>query len=110
MPTAYPMRHLVAAMALSIAAQVHAAPVDLDLPAQPLALSLRQLVFVTLLPFTAGCDQLAEVLELPNPSKIGAEGRAAVLYESVLAGIAPHRGEGRQGRGDHGRDAVWHRP
>ena len=43
MPTAYPMRHLVAAMALSIAAQVHAAPVDLDLPAQPLALSLRQL-------------------------------------------------------------------
>ena len=40
------------------------------------SLSLRRLVFVALLPFTAGCDQLAEVLELPNPSKIEAEGRA----------------------------------
>ena len=29
-----------------------------------------------LLPFAAGCDQLAEVLELPNPSKVEAEGRA----------------------------------
>ncbi|GAB1459296.1 hypothetical protein MASR2M50_10700 [Thauera sp.] len=46
------------------------------MPRPPQSLSLRQLVFVTLLPFTAGCDQLAEVLELPNPSKIEAEGRA----------------------------------
>ncbi len=38
--------------------------------------SLRHLAFLALLPFAAGCDQLAEVLELPNPSKIEAEGRA----------------------------------
>ena len=38
--------------------------------------SLRHLVLVALLPFAAGCDQLAELLELPNPSKVEAEGRA----------------------------------
>ena len=38
--------------------------------------SLRHLVLLALLPFAAGCDQLAEVLELPNPSKVEAEGRA----------------------------------
>lgn len=37
---------------------------------------LRHLVLLALLPFAAGCDQLAEVLELPNPSKVEAEGRA----------------------------------
>ena len=41
--------------------------------------SLRHLVLLALLPFAAGCDQLAEVLELPNPSKVEAEGRAAGL-------------------------------
>ena len=38
--------------------------------------TLRRLVLLALLPFAAGCDQLAEVLELPNPSKVEAEGRA----------------------------------
>ncbi|MBV2263826.1 MAG: hypothetical protein KUL79_09730 [Thauera sp.] len=38
--------------------------------------TLRRLALLALLPFAAGCDQLAEVLELPNPSKVEAEGRA----------------------------------
>lgn len=37
---------------------------------------LRALLALALLPVTAGCDQIAEVLELPNPSRIEAEGRA----------------------------------
>ncbi len=37
---------------------------------------LRRLALLALLPLAVGCDQLAEVLELPNPSKVEAEGRA----------------------------------
>ncbi|MER2555512.1 MAG: hypothetical protein ABTQ28_19850 [Thauera sp.] len=37
---------------------------------------LRALLVCALLPLTAGCDQIADVLELPNPSRIEAEGRA----------------------------------
>jgi hypothetical protein len=37
---------------------------------------LRALLVLALLPLSAACDQLADVLELPNPSRIEAEGRA----------------------------------
>lgn len=37
---------------------------------------LRALLVLALLPLTAGCDQIADVLELPNQSRIEAEGRA----------------------------------
>lgn len=38
--------------------------------------TLRVILALVLLPVTAGCDQIAELLELPNPSRIEAEGRA----------------------------------
>jgi hypothetical protein len=37
---------------------------------------LRALLVLALLPLSAACDQVADVLELPNPARIEAEGRA----------------------------------